>query len=216
MNNSTLFSIDGPEWSLIPPDAPERAALKSDPKAAALGASAICTYRPLPFYAKHGLYRLRASNGSSDTLGLFLVSDGTTTFHLDGTSPPIHNLNAKAPIQLSEETALSYLAFFCFFVRGEDGPFWVIDNLENRMLPDYLLQNDPKHKTASDEIRRLYRPPELFGTDDTGNIRASAMIYYSDAVFVSDFLLFMDGKLEMLDDEPLLSGLPGKVKAQLD
>jgi hypothetical protein len=211
-----LFSVEGEGWSTLADDAPERAALRANEAISALvpeGAQGSC--RPLAFYPSHRLLRFfKAGDGAE--LGLFLVSDGENIIHLNGSSPPIHELNKRVSLDLNADDALAYLAFFCFFVRGEEGPFMVVDRLDDPLLPGYLgAPESGEEREKSEVIARLYRPAELFGSDDEGRHRASAMVYYSNVIFVSDFLIGRDGSIDMLDDEPLVEKLPHKIAATI-
>lgn len=169
------------------------------------------TETALNFYDDVKLYRVTGGAALDDSLGLFLLCDGDRVIHLNGTSMPIFEKN-KGGINITEDTALYYLVFFCFFVRGEEGPFMVIDRMDNPLLPDSFSETDPaKRDVEATEAHRLFRPPELFGTDEDGRFRASSMIFYSDAIFVVDFLIDpSSGTIEMLQDEPVM----GKLKAR--
>ena len=62
--------------------------------------------------------------------------DDGKLLRLAGRSPPIHELNAAAPIRLTEHNVLDYVRFFGFFVRGEHGPFYVVESADDPLLPD--------------------------------------------------------------------------------
>ena len=55
----------------------------------------------------------------------YLRRDDGSLYRLNGTSPAIHEVNASAGLKLSEENVLQYVRFFSFFVRGEEGPFYI-------------------------------------------------------------------------------------------
>lgn len=129
-------------------------------------------------------------------------------YRLNGTSPPIHEVNANQQLHINEKTVLDYLAFFCFFVRGDDGPFFIVDSQDNEFLPDLgQLQS---------EFEAVFRPPRVWGKDEQGNWRVSALVYYSDAVFAANFEVHQDGTVDMLDDTPLLGDLPARIDAPLE
>ncbi len=85
---------------------------------------------------------------------------------LDGTSQPIHEINAEYGLSLFEPTAkelseqkqehvLHYLRFFCEFVHGEDGPFYIIDD-------DEEVEITPQgRKRLQDASRPLSNPPQI-------------------------------------------------------
>jgi ankyrin repeat protein len=130
---------------------------------------------------------------------------------LDGTSLPIHQLNARMGVTLSPDTAVEYLKFFCYFVWGAEGPFYVIPE---DTAPSYIAEDtrvDPGESGTYGTLRDLYRPPALHGQDADGTFRASALVYYADAIFFAEFLINRIGEVEMVEDEPLISGLGVKV-----
>ena len=64
------------------------------------------------------LIRVRNPQWKDEKLFLYLLLHGAETYPLTGASPPLHELNGKAPLRLNEKNVLDYLRFFCFFVRA--------------------------------------------------------------------------------------------------
>lgn len=161
----------------------------------------------LPFHPAVPLVDICPRSASATGRLCFLIHGGSL-YRLNGTSPPIHEVNAKGVPDFKEETVLSYLAFFCFFVRGGDGPFLIVDRLENEFLPDL--------EDKRNEVAMVYRPPRVWGKDKKGNWLVSALVYYADAVFVADFCVQPGGMIEMLDDTPVAADLSARVDAPLE
>ncbi|WP_332673402.1 ankyrin repeat domain-containing protein [Aromatoleum sp.] len=163
----------------------------------------------LPFYPAHSVRLLRLSDPAwpPDSHAYYLVaparhSDDPAYLHLDGTSPPIHAVNAQAPIALTPDLVCDYLRFFCFFVRGDEGPFIVAESIEQPEIP-------PLPEQRRTEVDRQLRPAHYWGSNpDDGAYRASATIYYGSALFFADFLISANGKIEMVTDVTVLSDLP--------
>jgi hypothetical protein len=166
----------------------------------------ICVY-DLPFHPNVPLIDICPRSASARGRLCFLIQSGSLC-RLDGTSPPIHMVNAKEVPAFDEKAVLCYVAFFCFFVRGEDGPFLIVERLENRFLPD--LAN------KSNKIADVYRAPRVWGKDGEGNWLISALVYYADAVFLCDFNVKPGGMIEMLDDAPVAVDLSSRVDALLE
>jgi hypothetical protein len=99
-------------------------------------------WRMLPFYDHVVLIRLRDRTWGKQKLTIYYLTDQGTLFRLNGTSPPIHEVNAKAPVRITEQNVLEYLRFFCFFVRGEEGPFLIAESMDDPYIPTNL---DPRH-----------------------------------------------------------------------
>ncbi len=159
----------------------------------------------LCFYPDVPLIELRPWHASA-ALGrlCFLLHEGKL-FRLNGQSPPIHQINELQPPHIDEETLLHYLAFFCFFVRGEDGPFLVVDRMNNGYMP--------KMKESDGNI---FRAPRIWGLNEKRQWRVSALIYYGAGIFLADFLVDPGGMIEMLNDIAVTPDMPDRVDAPLD
>ena len=159
----------------------------------------------LPFYKEVELIELRDPSWTPEKTRVFFLRNGDELTRLDGTSPPIHMTNAEGPIKLNDESVAAYLYFFCFFVRGEEGPFLICEDGANRYIPD----------EARDKIINVLDSVSHFGRSPEGQFQLSASVYYSNAMFRSDFLVSPSGMLEMLVDNPLVTDLPAKVFAPI-
>ena len=164
-------------------------------------------WRRLPFYENVVLIRLRDRSWGKPKLNIYYLTDQGNLYRLNGTSPPIHEVNAKAPIKVNEDNVLDYLRFFCFFVRGEEGPFLIAESMDDPYIPQNL---DPKTKTV---IEGTVRGATFEGKNDQGHFLCDAVVYYSNALFIANFAVQPSGMIEMLDDEPIAADLPVKVDA---
>lgn len=162
-------------------------------------------WRTLPFYESVALIRVKDPAWVDPNLYIYYLTDQGNLFRLNGTSPPIHEVNAKAPIKLNEQNVLDYLRFFCFFVRGEEGPFYVIETMDDPNVPQEM--DDGVRSTISGIIEEA----EFMGADDKNNYLCKAVVFYSNALFIANFAVQPSGMIEMLDDEPMVSDLPVKV-----
>ena len=162
-------------------------------------------WRMLPFYDSVALIRVYDPNWLNPNLRVYYLTDQGNLFRLNGTSPPIHEVNAKAPIKVTEENVLEYLRFFCFFVRGEEGPFYVAESMDDPNMP-----TDMDEGTRS-VIENVVRGASYEGTNEQGYWLCNAVIFYSNALFYADFAVQPSGMIEMLDDEPIAADLPTKV-----
>ena len=57
-------------------------------------------WRMLPFYDSVALIRVREPSWADPNLYIYYLTDQGNLFRLNGTSPPIHEVNAKAPIKV--------------------------------------------------------------------------------------------------------------------
>lgn len=162
-------------------------------------------WRTLPFYESVALVRVRDSKWVNKNLNIYYLTDAGNLFRLNGTSPPIHEINAKAPIKVNEDNVLDYLRFFCFFVRGEAGPFYVAESMEDPNMPTDM------DDTTRSVIEGTIREASFEGMNDQGHFLCDAVVFYSNALFIANFSVQPTGMIEMLDDEPITADLPTKV-----
>lgn len=162
-------------------------------------------WRMLPFYDNVALIRVRDPNWVNKKLNIYYLTDQGNLFRLNGTSPPIHEVNAKAPIKVTEENVLEYLRFFCFFVRGEEGPFYVAEGMEDPNIPSDM------DDTTRSVVEGTIRPATYEGQNDQGHYLCDAVVFYSNALFIANFSVQPTGMIEMLDDEPIAADLPVRV-----
>lgn len=160
----------------------------------------------LPFYTDVDLFELKNPRWTNPAARLCFLGRGGSLSWLDGESSPIHAVNAKADLRITETNVLEYLAFFCFFVRGERGPFLIVDRLDNAFIPCGIDRAT---------LEGVFRSPKIFGQDHNGDWRISALVYYADVVFFADFLVQLNGMIEMMDDWPVAEDLGDGVDAPL-
>ncbi len=163
-------------------------------------------WRTLPFYDQVALIRVKEPSWSNQKMYVYYLTDQGNLFRLNGTSPPIHEVNAKAPIKVNEQNVLDYLRFFCFFVRGEEGPFYVAESMEDPNMPKEM------DDTTRSVIEGTIRPASFEGVNDQGHFLCDAVVFYSNALFIANFAVQPTGMIEMLDDEPIAADLPVKVE----
>jgi len=162
-------------------------------------------WRMLPFYETVALVRVHDPNWVNKNLNIYYLTDRGTLFRLNGTSPPIHEVNAKAPIKVNENNVLEYLRFFCFFVRGEAGPFYIAESMDDPNMPTDM------DDTTRSVIEGTIREASFEGMNDQGHFLCDAVVFYSNALFIANFAVQPSGMIEMLDDEPIAADLPTKV-----
>ncbi len=178
-----------------------------DGKYHATTATTEVDWRSLPFYESVVLIRLKDRTWGKNNLILYYLANQGELHRLNGTSPPIHEVNAKAPIKVTEENVLDYLRFFCFFVRGEEGPFLISETMEDPYIPK---TTDAKARAV---IEGTVRPASYEGRNEQGYFLCDAVVYYSNALFIANFAVQPSGMIEMLSDEPIAADLPVKVDA---
>lgn len=163
-------------------------------------------WRMLPFYESVALIRVKDPNWVNKKLNIYYLTDQGNLFRLNGTSPPIHEVNAKAPIKITDDNVMEYLRFFCFFVRGEEGPFYVAEDMNDPNMPADM------DDTTRSVVEGTIRPASFEGKNDQGHYLCDAVVFYSNALFIANFAIQPSGMIEMLDDEPIAADLPSKIE----
>jgi len=165
---------------------------------------------PLPFYDGIRLVSIRDDAWPDDDVTLYyLVRPRGRPVRLDGNSPPIHQLNARAPIRIGEDTVFDYLRFFCFFVRGEEGPFHLRESLEEPLLPGV------EKGTARTVLEASAEPLAYYGRDARGHLLCDGVVFYSNALFQARFAVFPSGMVEMRGDDPIAADLPVRMRTPI-
>ncbi len=162
-------------------------------------------WRSLPFYDRVVLVRVKDPSWTPKNLYIYYLTVDGNLYRLNGTSPPIHEVNALAPIKVTEENVLEYLRFFCFFVRGEEGPFLITEDIDDPDLP-----KDMDDKTRS-VVAGTAREATYEGKNEQAYFLCDGVVFYSNALFIAKFAVQPTGMIEMLDDEPIAVDLPSKV-----
>lgn len=162
-------------------------------------------WRNLPFYENIAMIRVHDDNWAKANLNVYYLVREGQLYRLNGTSPPIHEVNEVAPIKLNEDNILEYLKFFCFFVRGEEGPFLIVEDMDNPHLPSDM---DDSTRSA---IAGVVRPATYEGKNEEGKYMCDAIVFFSNALFIANFAVEQSGAIEMLDDDPVVADLPCRV-----
>jgi hypothetical protein len=168
-------------------------------------ASTQVHWRMLSFYDSVALVRVRDPNWVNKKLHIYYLTDQGNLFRLNGTSPPIHEVNAKAPIKVTEANVLEYLKFFCFFVRGEEGPFYIAESMDDPNIPKEM------DETTRSVVEGTVRPATYEGKNELGHLLCEAVVFYSNALFTANFAVQPTGMIEMMDDNPIAADLPVRV-----
>jgi hypothetical protein len=174
-------------------------------KHTAAPATATVEWAQIPFYSTIALVRVNDTAWPANTGPFWFLAKQGRMFLLDGSSAPIHDANEADPISVTEPKALEYLRFFCYFVHGDEGPFLIVEDINHPAI-DKTKLDDSTRKV----IEGALRPAAFEGKTDEGNLEASAMVLYGNALFSARFSISPNGMIEMIDDEPVAADLPVK------
>jgi ATP-dependent Zn protease len=146
----------------------------------------------------------------------YLLDGGGNTWWLDGVTGPIHAVNSEENLQLTEENAVDYLKFFCYFLRADEGAFALLEKPDDitalghddAWFADNAAKLDPE---SSDLWQRLQTartgaaPLKLKEKDEEGRFIIDAAISYGSSRAAAVFAVAPDGICEMTDDETFMS-----------
>ncbi len=166
-------------------------------------------WRKLPFYDRVALVRIQDPAWTPHNLVAYYLTDQGALYRLNGLSAPIHDVNAKAPIKVTDDNVLEYLKFFCFFVRGEEGPFLIAEDAQDQYIPREMDDN------TRSVIEGTVRPATYEGKNENGHYLCDAVVFYSNALFIANFAVEPTGMIQMLDDDPIAADLPISVEAPI-
>ncbi|MBU1444292.1 MAG: ankyrin repeat domain-containing protein [Gammaproteobacteria bacterium] len=155
---------------------------------------------PLGFYKDGALVEFAARGDEGGIVELLQV--GKRWIRLQGTSPPLHQINAEAPLALrDDDDARTYLALFTSAVHGEEGAFRLLDRFD-RVI--WLADADP---ASMARVESLCMPVATLPRMEDGRFRFECRVLYSNAVFTASMAVASTGMAEMLEDIPLESDL---------
>ncbi|MFC3714303.1 hypothetical protein ACFOMD_17170 [Sphingoaurantiacus capsulatus] len=117
---------------------------------------------------------------------------------IEGASALVHDINDTGILKLADEGAvIAYLRFFCSAVRGTDGPFHLIE--DSARFAELTGGPVP-------EVVATHAAPIAITPIDSG-WHADATVIYANDLFRTRFAIGFSGEIEMIDDEPLSTGL---------
>src|SRR5690606_32023066 len=103
---------------------------------------------------------------------------------IDGASALVHDINDSGLLDVSTpELACDYLRFFCSAVRGEEGPFYLIE------APDRFVELTGGALPAAPDVQAL----PVVAKRSVEGWRLDALVQYGPALFRSRFSLTRGG-----------------------
>lgn len=196
-------------------------------------ADSVIQYAELNFYKTFTLLSvtdsLSAQFGTRPRRAYALVrpkNDGFQIVPLNGTSPPIHGINAiPNELTLTNENADDYLRFFCSAVHGQEGPFLVLEeeNFARLLSADHQEKvrralNNAQLKIQSEDKPEVQAEFAKFSNPFPASSikRRKVYVIYSSALFRAWFAIDKYGMVQMLDDEPIQAELAVSIPKYAD
>lgn len=156
----------------------------------------------LAFYGKLKLAWLRVTLDGKAVDVFCLTDPSGRNLVLDGSSAPVHDANDFEKLRLTAETVADYVRFFCFAVRGDDGPFVILEPQARPHAHSRPFEGAPGAMLAG--LADLLAAPEYRGLQkETGQFLVNAVVGYGKTVSTAVFGVAADGAIEMLSDAPV-------------
>ncbi len=163
----------------------------------------------LPFYETAPLVRVEDPRWAKGQY-LYLVASKAEVHILDGSSPPIHALNGELPIKLTPANAAAFNRFFGFFVRAEDGPFYILSGRDDPFWPHSLPE-----AVQLDLEARILRCNTSLTTQPDGAYSLDAVVQYGIKFFEARYRIEPSGLIGMVSDDPILYDALERIDAPL-
>lgn len=123
------------------------------------------------FYKDYSIYKV-TNFASLPSFTFQFLSDGTFFHYLDGTEDPIHTVNDKGVLTLTEQNILEYATFYFAQVGNDDGDdVIVVTNPHDMPLLDSL------DAAAYDSVFNNYKPPVVTYQGDTDSYIVETDLY---------------------------------------
>lgn len=194
-------------------------AAESAPDGVGCGAEAIrlVRVRPLTCHPGARLCEAVAVKGGTPIGSLTFVAHRSGVTWLDGTSPPIHQMNAAHPLDVgTPDRALEYVRFFCRAVHAELGAFVLAETAEELR---WTIDSSAAAGHVRDVLRRCDRLPHsirIAWNEPRERWECTAVLQYGGALFRGHFELDRSGMVTMVDDQPLADRLPLPIEVFVD
>ena len=142
-------------------------------------------------------------------------NDGKTQYYtLNGLSAPLHDFNLKCPIEISIDTVLDYLCFFCFFIQSEDGSFYVLQQANDAAIPDIMWSHTFIHKNKPFDLLSFYKRPKVIKANDKSYL-CEVTIYCGNTLNIFEMEVTTQGLCTIKRTIDLRNSLPFKLNIQL-
>jgi tetratricopeptide (TPR) repeat protein len=129
---------------------------------------------------------------------------------IDGTSPPVHQMNSEsAPLLDTPARATNYTRFFLGMLHATLGPFAIVEKSE-----DVLWRADAPDDVRANAGRRMV-PIRLTRQSD-GSWVTPCTILYGTSLYSAKLTLNSTGGLKIEDDVTLMNNLPVMIEALTD
>ncbi len=156
---------------------------------------------PLPFYPGYSYLEITDHDASPPTVR-HLIYKGDDFAVLNWGAKVLEDLNRRVPIRLTGETVCDYLRFYLSHVRGSQGPFQMVEGVD-----DIDWRDDPP-PSARKAIGKMISPLRIQEKTAEGTYILKGAVIHKDSLFEILFVIEPDGKLSTRDEKLLVEDMP--------
>ena len=121
---------------------------------------------------------------------------------LDWTNIPIYRLNVDIPLKLTSQTICDYVRFFFSHVRGRNGRFIIVENVD-----EINWRENPPHG-ARQTINQMTKPLKVIGQDPDGTFNLAACVVFKDSLFECIVKIDPNGLISLSNEKLLIEDMP--------
>ena len=155
----------------------------------------------LPFYKEHMMLELTDLSTVPGARKYAIYKAGDVNV-INWTNQAIYEANEKAPIQLDEDSVVSYVKFFFSYVRGRHGRFLIIETID-----DVRWQIEPPAQGRK-VMQEMLSPVELEEKEADGTFNLNAFMVFKDSLFRTRIHVKPDGLVSMSEEDLKIEGMP--------
>lgn len=121
---------------------------------------------------------------------------------LDWSNEPIYALNDRLPIVLNDKNIIDYVRFFFAHVRGKEGCFVIVENVD-----DIAWREEPP-VPARKAIGDMLEPLHVFNKEKNNTYHLEGCIVFRDSLFKSKIEVKSNGLVSLYDEELVVEEMP--------
>src|SRR3989338_5221606 len=172
--------LDKLKWRNIPDDAAKKLAVLQFTEKGTVDLDFLVVKgaeAKLPFYENFYLCRLESTDSEDGfaVTSYVLSNANNVVISVNGKSDAVYTANDFENLQLSKDNIESYIRFYLFCVREEEGAFNLVETLPEQNLP------------GAETISPLVTPLEYLEMDEEERYRYKAIIAYNNTLVSSVF-----------------------------
>ncbi len=156
----------------------------------------------LSFYEGYFIVEISRHDQQPPITRTAICNDAGDVHVLDWSNEPIYQLNKNVPINLSVDSAADYVRFFFNYVRGPQGRFLLIDNVD-----DIDWREEPA-AAGRKALGKMIEPLRLLSKEKDGTLIYIMTVVFKDSLFQAHAHVKPNGLISMQNEELLVEDIP--------